>query len=182
MVHYVFYRGEGADGYSMSLRQCEFISAFRAEVKLYLLNNDFVSISDESINLQNVLNSIQIKFIDALIYRGPVYDPKVSFVQKYRGSSSVEPVPLSQVRAYESAMQYIIISMNDSCNLVYNMNTLKQPELIADLIKDTVERCSLVRTMIKLVAKGNTYKDAAINALRNGSFDDMMIDGENKNE
>lgn len=156
----------------MSLRQWEFTSAFRAEATSYLVQNG-PSSHESAFNLQSYLGSIQFEFINALKYRGPVYESVGK--NDGLGKSDAEPIPISQAEAYESAMQYITISdRNDSTEL-----TIKH--VIDTLIKSTAERCSLVRTIMNVVAKGDSYEDVADVALRNGSFKDMMQNGENAN-
>lgn len=175
MFSSVFSRGEGAEGYSMSLRQWEFTSAFCAELTSYFLNNNNLHTADG--NVQQYLEGIKFEFHDALQYQGPIYDPNNA---ESNTNSGVEPIPISQVAAYESAMQYMIVQeTNDSCDSIPNLAS--QPGLLTNLIKNTVERCSLVRTMLDIVADGATYEDAAKRALENGSFADMMENGINAN-
>ena len=181
IIIYVYgtFRGEGAEGYSTSLRQWEFTSAFRAEASSCIINKAPTS-TVNGIALQQYLGKIRFEFIDALKYRGPVYDPATSSLDAvHLTDSNIEPIPLSQVQAYESAMQYLIITdHNDPNSLIGDFN---QPEVLKRLIKSTAERCSLVRTMIHIVAEGDSYEDAASTALSNESFDDMMEHGENAN-
>lgn len=135
----------------------------------------------DEIALRQYLKNIDFEFIDALKFRGPVYDSEnsslniVHFTDPY-----IEPIPISQVEAYESAMQYLIISdNNDPNNLI--AEELNQPEALKNIIKSAAERCSLVRTMIHIVAEGDSYENVASAALLNRSFDDMMEHGENEN-
>jgi hypothetical protein len=90
----------------------------------------------------------------------------------------VEAIPLSQAQAYESAMQYVVISdNNDSCDRIDCL--INRPALLTNLFRSTVERCSLVRRMVRVVAVGDSYEDVANAALKNGSFEDMMENGVN---
>lgn len=165
-------RGEGAEGYSMSLRQLEFTSAFRAELSRYL-NKNLGSLGDLSLNVQNYVGKIHFEFIDALKYCGPVYD---SSGHCSATNSNAEPIPISQVAAYESAMQYLVVSDNNS--LCGSMNSIMNQAELLNIIKSTVERCSLARTMLKIVAEGDSYESVAMDALACHAFNDLMANGE----
>jgi hypothetical protein len=158
------------------LRQWEFTSAFRAEVTSFILNND--SGTSVEFNLQQYLDGIHFEFIDALQYRGPVYDGPNNDGRQSEKHSDLEPIALSQVKAYESALQYVVIR-NTTCDPFDSI--FNQPAVLTNLIRNTVERCSLVRTMLHIVAQGNSYEETANDALKNGSFDDMMENGDNAN-
>jgi hypothetical protein len=110
------------------------------------------------------------------MYKGPVYH--TSNDNTAGSSYDFEPIALSQVQAYESAMQYVTISVKeDSDDAIGHL--IHQPAILTDLFKNTVERCSLVRMMAHIASQGSSYKEAASKALNNGSFKDMMDNGIN---
>lgn len=152
----------------MSLRQLEFTSSFRAELTSYL-NDNLGSTGDLSLDVRSYVGNIHFKFIDALKYRGPVYD---SSVHCDATNNYPEPIPFSQVAAYESAMQYVIISDNNS--LCGSISIVNQADQWANIIQSTVERCSLIRTMLKVVAEGDSYESVAADALARHAFNDLM--------
>ena len=165
-MHYICYRGEGTEGYSESLRQLEFTSAFRAEIRDYLTTTH-----EDTTSLNTYMDSIQFHFQDALTYHGPIYeDNDETTNDEFDGA---EPIPRAQVSAYESAMQYITISIPSSSNNV-SVRTL------SEIYKATIERCSLIRTSFEIVASGESYGQIATKALDNNSFNDITKDGSNE--
>mmetsp|Transcript_13921 Transcript_13921/g.28378 ORF Transcript_13921/g.28378 Transcript_13921/m.28378 type:complete len:545 (+) Transcript_13921:110-1744(+) len=161
------WRGEGAEGYSSTLRQWEFNCAFKAEVAEYW--NDS-TIHDMPMN--GYLDGIQFDFRDALTYQGPIYHPDT--VQNQEEEIIGEPIPASQVAAYESGMQYLTVNFPSSSDDVYTADVLNQ------ILQYTIQRCSLVRNGFLLVASGNSYEELAVKAMDYGSFNDVMEGGSNQ--
>ena len=157
------WRGEGAEGYSSTLRQWEFSCAFKAEVAEYW-NGDSI----HGMPMNDYVDGIQFDFRDALTYQGPIYHPDT--VQNHTG----EPIPESQVAAYESGMQYLTVNFPSVEDVVYTKITLNQ------ILQYTIQRCSLVRNGFLLVANGNSYEELAMKALNYGSFNDIMEGGSNQ--
>lgn len=119
------------------------------------------------------VDDVEFYFQDALRYQGPVYRPGNN--DDSDGIlEGVEPIPLSQVESYESAMQYASLSPDPglSCNI-------SQEEWTA-LFKSTIERCSLIRNAFQVVAEGDSYEKVAGEALKKESFEDMMQGGINE--
>lgn len=119
------------------------------------------------------VDDVEFYFQDALRYQGPVYRPGNN--DDSDGIlEGVEPIPLSQVESYESAMQYASLSPDPalSCNI-------SQEEWTA-LFKSTIERCSLIRNAFQVVAEGDSYEEVAGEALKKESFEDMMQGGINE--
>lgn len=176
------WRGEGTEGYSDALRQWEFTSAFRAEMKDYLLMHgiNYSNYHDEE-------NDIQFHFQNALSYSGPILDHEdlsaslssatlsSSFGDKnnsnhhaeFEGQASNIP-HLLQVQAYESAMQYVTISarhlpemntgsIDNALSMmtagVEHDKTTSSP-IIHTIFINAVHRCSLIRTAFQIVAGG----------------------------
>jgi hypothetical protein len=199
------WRGEGTEGYSDALRQWEFMSAFRAELKDFLRMH-----SINSNNYYEEENDIQFHFQNALSYSGPILDHddlsvslsssllSSSFGDKnnsnhhdeFDGQSSNIP-HLLQIQAYESAMQYVTISaqrLNPAIDNALPMmrvggekdKTTSSP-IIHEIFINSVHRCSLIRTAFQIVAgEGGTkdsysYEELASEALENKSFDDMIL-------
>jgi hypothetical protein len=160
------WRGEGAEGYSSTLRQWEFSCAFRAEVAEYF--NDVSTI--HGMPMSDYIAGIQFDFQDGLTYQGPIYHPDT--VQN-QDDEIGEPIPESQVAAYESGMQYLKVNF-PSADGVYPTDALNQ------ILQYTIERCSLVRNGFLLVACGNSYEELAKKAMDYGSFDDIMEGGSNQ--
>ncbi len=132
------WRGEGAEGYSDALRQLEFTSAFRAEMRDYLLLRS-INNPNSKIDYNYEDYDIQFHFQNALSYSGPILDREYLFSLSSVStsiSSSSSPssstfssaydnnnpnshvqfqrqtsnIPhLLQVQAYESVMQYVTI-------------------------------------------------------------------------
>ncbi|KAL3772778.1 hypothetical protein ACHAWU_003337 [Discostella pseudostelligera] len=169
-------------GYSDALRQWEFTSAFRAEMKDYLLMHgiNYSNYHDEE-------NDIQFHFQNALSYSGPILDHEdlsaslssatlsSSFGDKnnsnhhaeFEGQASNIP-HLLQVQAYESAMQYVTISarhlpemntgsIDNALSMmtagVEHDKTTSSP-IIHTIFINAVHRCSLIRTAFQIVAGG----------------------------
>lgn len=161
------WRGEGAEGYSSTLRQCEFSSAFRAEVADYW-NYDS---SIHGIPLDDYIDGIQFNFRDALTYQGPIYHPDTVLNQS---DEIGEPIPETQVAAYESGMQYLKVNFPSAEGVYPTDDALNQ------ILQYTIQRCSLVRNGFLLVASGNSYEQLAMKALDYGSFEDIMEGGSNQ--
>eukprot|EP00986_Skeletonema_menzelii_P017614 scaffold20758_cov164-Skeletonema_menzelii.AAC.5 len=160
------WRGEGAEGYSSTLRQWEFSCAFKADVAEYW-NGDSI----HGMPMNDYVDGIQFDFRDALTYQGPIYHPDT--VQN-QAENTGEPIPESQVAAYESGMQYLTVNFPSVEDVVYTKVTLNQ------ILKYTIQRCSLVRNGFLLVANGNSYEELAMKALNYGSFNDIMEGGSNQ--
>lgn len=160
------WRGEGAEGYSSTLRQWEFSCAFKAEVAEYW-NNDSTILG---LPRNDYIDGIQFDFQDALTYQGPIYHPDT--VQNQAGEIG-EPIPETQVAAYESGMQYLKVNF-PSAKGVYPTDALNQ------LLQYTIQRCSLVRNGFLLIASGSSYEQLATKAMDYGAFDDMMEGGSNQ--
>ncbi|KAL9187402.1 hypothetical protein ACHAXT_001505 [Thalassiosira profunda] len=163
------WRGEGTEGYSESLREWEFTSAFKAEVADQLENHeDGPALSPAG--LDAFLDDIQFTFRDSLTYRGPVYDPANTDEDHLGG----EPIPLAQVKTYDSAMQYA------SIRLPSGVREKSDEATLAGIIQRTVRRCSLVRTAFQIAAEGSSFEELANIALQNGVFGDIMKGGANE--
>ncbi len=156
------WRGEGAEGYSSTLRQWEFTCAFKAEVAEYWNGDSTIHDGD----------GIQFDFKDALTYQGPIYHPDT--VQNQADELIGEPIPQSQVAAYESGMQYLKVNFPHADDDVYTTDALNQ------ILQNTIQRCSLVRNGFLLVASGNSYEELAMKAIDYGSFNDIMEGGSNQ--
>ena len=114
------WRGEGTEGYSNSLRQLEFICAFRAEMKGYLQSQLYQgqeinsNISDDNDN-DSAADRVQFYFRDALSFSSKsIVDENtvgeaVDDDDDNNGIYSHQP-PSSQIDAYESGMQYVTIT------------------------------------------------------------------------
>lgn len=173
------WRGEGAEGYSSTLRQWEFTCAFKAEVAEYW--NDDSTIHGDGVqfdglkgehSMRDYIDGIQFDFRDALTYQGPVYHPDT--VQNDADEMTGEPIPESQVAAYESGMQYLKVNFPHTDDDAYTTDALNQ------ILQYTIQRCSLVRNGFLLVASGNSYEELAVKALDYGSFNDIMEGGSNQ--
>ena len=163
------WRGEGAEGYSSTLRQWEFTCAFKAEIAEYW-NGDS---SIHGIPIDNYIEGIQFDFRDALTYQGPIYHPDT--VQNKEEELVGEPIPASQVAAYESGMQYLKVCFPSTDGAHYTTETLNQ------ILQYTIQRCSLVRNGFLLVANGDSFEQLAMKAMEKGSFNDLMEGGSNQN-
>jgi len=186
-TYIIQWRGEGTEGYSEPLRQLEFTSAFRAEMKDYLLFNDrededfATSWPDE---MEQYSKDIQFNFQDALTYQGPTYEDEESDPE-FEG---VEPIPFAQVQAYESGMQYVAIILplgveleSSSSSSSNTIPTMLDQNTLGEIFQNTIQRCSLIRTAFQIVAEGASYEELATVALDNGSFLDIMEGGTNVN-
>ena len=158
------WRGEGTEGYSTTLRQWEFSCAFKAEVADYW--------NDSAIH-STYLDGIQFEFRDALTYQGPVFHPDT-----VQNEEVGEPIPESQVSAYESGMQYLAVQFPSSSDYEYGYST----HALTQLLQNTIKRCSLVRNGFLVVAKGNSYDELASIAMDNGSFNDIIKGGSNEDD
>ena len=217
-AYIIQWRGEGTEGYSDALRQLEFTSAFRAEMKDYLHHSIHRHFNYEDYD-------IQFHFQNALSYSGPILDhgdllssssssttttstplpPTESSscddntsnpAAEFQGQSSNIP-HLLQVQAYESAMQYVSISLRhrpfmNACTvdaagpgtmpgvLVENVEVSSSP-IVHEIFINAIHRCSLIRTAFQIVAGGMgstdeySYEELAAEALENKSFDDMIL-------
>ena len=140
--------------------------------------------------LNKYLHNIQFFFQDALTYSGPIYelqnessDGETSRRKTIDTDNSefggAEPIPLAQVHAYESAMQYVAIILPNDLSY-HNLPTVDTTTL-SEVFTSTIQRCSLIRTAFKLVASGESYEQLAMKALHNKSFNDIMKGGANEN-
>lgn len=166
------WRGEGAEGYSSTLRQWEFTCAFKAEIAEYWNDDSTITDGFSGHNMKDYVDGIQFDFKDALTYQGPIYHPDT--VQNNADEMTGEPIPESQVAAYESGMQYLKVNFPHIDDDVYTSDALNQ------ILKYTIQRCSLVRNGFLLVASGNSYEELAMKALDYGSFNDIMEGGSNQ--
>lgn len=157
------WRGEGTEGYSTTLRQWEFGCAFKAEVADYW---------NDSVIHGTYFDGIQFEFRDALTYQGPVFHPDTIQNEEVGGG---EPIPESQVEAFECGMQYLSVRFPSS-SYEYSTHAMTQ------LLQNTIRRCSLVRNGFLVVAKGNSYDELANIAIDNGSFNDIMKGGSNEDD
>ena len=190
------WRGEGTEGYSETLRQLEFTSAFRAEMADYFLmvHDDINSASQSHNSLKEYLEDIQFTFQDALTYNGPIYYPPSPMDGGGESNKQIdanddiefegEPIPISQVKTYESAMQYVAISLPTSPESI-SSSSITLPTAIDQttqngLFKSTIERCALIRTAFQIVAEGESFEELAMKALDNRSFEDMIEGGNNE--
>ncbi len=165
------WRGEGAEGYSSTLRQWEFTCAFKAEVAEYWNDDSTITDGFSGHNMKDYVDGIQFDFRDALTYQGPIYHPDT--VQNQEDEMTGEPIPESQVAAYESGMQYLKVNFPNTDD-VYTTDVLNQ------ILQYTIQRCSLVRNGFLLVASGNSYEELAAKAVDYGSFNDIMEGGSNQ--
>ena len=179
------WRGEGTEGYSNSLRQLEFICAFRAEMKGYLQSQLYqsreINNSDDNDN-DSAADRVQFYFRDALSFssKSIVDENEVGEAVDDDGKSiyNHQP-PSSQIDAYESGMQYVTITdlpssfkiddtrskeeatttMATSTNrspVLERTNTISiSPTVVESIFKSTIERCSLIRTAYRIVAETN---------------------------
>ena len=196
MSYMMYIRGEGTEGYSESLRQLEFICAFRAEIKDYFLfnNNNICTDNDDTVgsssmtSINEFIDNIEINFQDALKYSGPVNDPSLPLQQQdIEGSVDDaantddefggEAIPLHQVAAYESAMQYVAISLPSTPESILSIDNTN----LRKVFISTIERCSLIRNAFQLHAAAPSYELLATKALNSKSFNDIMKDGTNEN-
>ncbi|KAL3780334.1 hypothetical protein HJC23_008264 [Cyclotella cryptica] len=132
------------------------------------------------LNQKHYLTNIEFDFHDALKYQGPIHYPSAIAANRETTALSTyepEPIPVSQVQAYESAMQYVVISDNN--DFLNPISSFINQLTLTNLLRSTVERCSLVRRMVRVVAIGDSYAEVAEEALKNGSFEDMMENGVN---
>ena len=171
-------RGEGTEGYSEALRQLEFTSAFRAEMADYLMFHNADADDSAPLGMQQYLEDIQFLFQDALTYEGPVYgdESEINRMDANNVEFEGEPIPLSQVKTYESAMQYVAVSLP----LGLESTNSSDQTILSQVFQSTIQRCSLIRTAFQIVAQGCSYEDVAMEALANGSFDDKMEGGINE--
>lgn len=179
------WRGEGAEGYSNSLRQLEFICAFRAEMKGYvqsqLYQSQEINNSDDNDN-DSAADRVQFYFRDALSFSSK------SIVDENEVGEAVDDddkniyshkPPSSQIDAYESGMQYVTITdlpssfkIDDTRSkeeatttiatatnrspVLERTNTISiAPTIVESIFKSTIERCSLIRTAYRIVAETN---------------------------
>lgn len=195
------FRGEGTEGYSEALRELEFTSVFLAEMKDYITissrNNNHETSSSTSSTLDpkqidQYLEGIQFQFQDALTYYGPIYyepsmkdnyenDDRIR-LDASNADSEGEPIPLAQAAAYESAMQFVAISLpkefvSDNSGI---FSSLVDSSILQEVLQTTVQRCSLIRTTFQIVAEGQTYEELATKALVDEAFTDMMEGGINE--
>jgi len=179
------WRGEGTEGYSNSLRQLEFICAFRAEMKGYLQSQLYqsreINNSDDNDN-DSAADRVQFYFRDALSFssKSIVDENEVGEAVDDDGKSiyNHQP-PSSQIDAYESGMQYVTITdlpssfkiddtrskeeatttMATATNgspVLERTNTISiSPTVVESIFKSTIERCSLIRTAYRIVAETN---------------------------
>ena len=160
--------------------------------------NDVISVPDTSV--EEYLNNIQFYFQDALTYSGPIYDPSSADandnddgrIKEFANDAKhaefeAEPIPLAQVAAYESAMQYATVSLPstimssvESGSSDDNLPTV-DTTTFAEIFQSTIQRCSLIRTAFQIVAAGQSYEELASIALDSNSFTDIMTGGTNEN-
>jgi hypothetical protein len=175
------WRGEGTEGYSNSLRQLEFMCAFRAEMKEYLQslssqyhqNQEFITN-----NNANAAEGVHFHFRDALSFssKSTVYNETVGVDavdddEDTKNISYNHHPPTSQIHAYESGLQYVTIT-NLSSSIAAAAPTIES------IFKNTIERCSLIRTAYQIVAESlnhNNYKDLANIAIKNNAFHDLIM-------
>lgn len=185
-------RGEGTEGYSASLRELEFASAFRAELADYCRSTPYDDGDDGAgPDPGSDWQGVRFTFRDALTYRGPVWngdDESDGAATDANGDAAAEwegePIPPSQVKSYESAMQYVSVSSSRDDLLAADdassFATRQRSTTLNEVFRSAVRRCSLVRTAFRIVAEAETYEDLAAEACANGSFRDLTEGGTNE--
>ena len=140
---------------------------------------------------EQCVEGLQFRFQDAMEYHGRIHDD-VSGAGAARGDGTdVEeaggkPMSLSQVKTYESAMQYVtVIPSQPSFDPDNHLNDSVDDRVIDSTILrrafvSAIQRCALTRTAFEIVARGESYEGLATKALGNGSFLDMMKGGVNE--
>jgi hypothetical protein len=159
-----------------------------------MVHEDINSASQSPTSLKEYLDDIRFTFQDALKYNGPIYHPPSPLDGDGESNKQIdandiefegEPIPLSQVKTYESAMQYVAISLPSpesisSSNIILPTAYAIDQTTIAGIFQSTIERCALIRTAFQIVAEGNSYEELAMKALDKGSFEDMIEGGNNE--
>lgn len=179
------WRGEGTEGYSNSLRQLEFLCAFRAEMKEYLQSQMYQSQEIQTTNNNNnhaiadaAAERIQFYFRDALSFSSKSIADENGVGEAVdddddKNIYNHQP-PSSQIHAYESGMQYVTItdlpssfeiddprskeattSSSKAIMPVVERTNTKTAPLIDAIFKSAIERCSLIRTAYRIVAETN---------------------------
>jgi 16S rRNA G966 N2-methylase RsmD len=172
------WRGESTEGYSNSLRQLEFTCAFRAEMKEYLQLSSQCKKSQEEFKTYNngdAAEKVQFHFRDALSFSSKsIVDDENRVVEAVDDEDTKNNIynhhpPTSQIHAYESGLQYVTIT---------NLSSSIAALTIESIFKNTIERCSLIRTAYQIVAESsnhNDYKDLANIAIKNNAFHDLIM-------
>mmetsp|Transcript_24041 Transcript_24041/g.50211 ORF Transcript_24041/g.50211 Transcript_24041/m.50211 type:complete len:579 (+) Transcript_24041:3-1739(+) len=188
----------------MALRNWEFTSAFRAELRDYVTiatgdrANEPRSAFNAPEKLRHFCDSVKFSFQDALLYQGPIFYPSgdcegcgseerranldIGDIKRLDGTpvdGEVEPITLSQAQAYESAMQYVTITL-PTCSSKSLFHVEIDHEAFSSILINTIRRCSLIRTAFRIASEGETYDRLATCALKNGSFLDMIEGGSNE--
>jgi len=123
----------------------------------------------------NDLQFRQLEFTSALASRRPERMAEIDFSPALSSNFTMsEEMDEYERQAYENAMQYVSaldrrVEKNNA-----PISLLSDEDLIV-----TVQRCSLVRSLIEIVAEGGTYPELAKNALASGNLHDLV---ESKNE
>jgi len=121
----------------------------------------------------NDLQFRQLEFTSALASRRPERMAEIDFSPALSSNFTMsEEMDEYERQAYENAMQYVSaldrrVEKNNA-----PISLLSDEDLIV-----TVQRCSLVRSLIEIVAEGGTYPELAKNALASGNLHDMMKSG-----
>lgn len=144
-------------------------------MKDYFMFRSGAAIEDSSI-LKSFLDRIHFRFQDGLAYSGPIYGDGDSIDDEFEG---VEPIPLAQVAAYESAMQFVAISLPSAPERSRALPAV-DARTLGEVFQYAIQRCSLIRTAFEIVARGESYEKLASIALENDSFTDMMEGGDRK--
>lgn len=121
--------------------------------------------------IKTYLGDINFYFQDSLTYQGVIYDSPSLAIND------------SEVKAYESALQYVDISLPSGLEYESNenlRNTYPDQTTLSEIFQSTIQRCSLIRYAFQIVAEGENYEQLATKALNNGSFDDIMQGGINQ--
>lgn len=142
----IHWRGEKENGNSIQFRHKEFTSALLATLSQHEQRKASGQEQDHcSCVPRRLLKNVSFRPALSLDFQGA---QDMSDYEKY---------------AFENAMQYLDVSVGAA-----NCDVTK------DELVQTVQRCSLVRSLFEIVAQGNTYEELARNALQSNRLLDLM--------
>eukprot|EP00557_Chaetoceros_sp_GSL56_P001165 CAMPEP_0176489452 /NCGR_PEP_ID=MMETSP0200_2-20121128/7295_1 /TAXON_ID=947934 /ORGANISM="Chaetoceros sp., Strain GSL56" /LENGTH=485 /DNA_ID=CAMNT_0017886593 /DNA_START=265 /DNA_END=1719 /DNA_ORIENTATION=+ len=142
----IHWRGEKENGNSIQFRHKEFTSALLAKLSQHEQQKPSGQEQDHSsCGPRRLLKNVSFRPALSLDFHGA---QDMSDYEKY---------------AFENAMQYLDLSGGAA-----NCDVTK------DELVQTVQRCSLVRSLFEIIAQGNSYEELAMNALQSNRLLDLM--------
>lgn len=159
----IHWRGEKEYGNSMQFRHKEFTCALIATVEAQERRHDEGRTQRECQDQQQRLKSSRLNPKNVVSFRPALcldfhLARNMSHIERY---------------SFENAMQYLDLSFSGGTN--HDGTSLDVPE--TELIIQTAQRCSLVRSLFVIFAQGDTFEELATNALESNYLADMMEGG-----